>query len=62
MKTTKLLILSFILISVSSNAQELDQDFLDSLPDDVREDLEIRNQTKLIKPMKPIDHIYIHQN
>ena len=46
MKTTKLLILSFILISVSSNAQEIDQEFLDSLPDDVREDLETRNQTR----------------
>jgi len=46
MKTTKLAILSFILISVSLNAQEIDQEFLDSLPDDVREDLETRNQTR----------------
>ena len=46
MKTTKLLILSFILISVSLHAQEFDQEFLDSLPDDVREDLETRNETR----------------
>ena len=46
MKTTKLAILFFILISVSLNAQEIDQEFLDSLPDDVREDLETRNQTR----------------
>ena len=47
MKTTKLAILSFILISVSLSAQEIDQEFLDSLPDDVREDLETRNQTRV---------------
>ena len=46
MKTTKLAILSFILISVSLNAQEIDQEFLDSLPDDIREDLETTNQTR----------------
>ena len=46
MKTTKLVILSFMLISVSLHAQEFDQEFLDSLPDDVREDLETRNETR----------------
>tara|TARA_B100000925_G_scaffold230602_1_gene179153 strand:- start:1023 stop:2807 length:1785 start_codon:yes stop_codon:yes gene_type:complete len=35
-----------MLISVSLNAQEFDQEFLDSLPDDVREDLETRSQTR----------------
>ena len=44
MKTTKLAI--FMLISVSLHAQELDNEFLDSLPDDVREDLETRNETR----------------
>ena len=44
MKTTKLAIL-FMLISVSLHAQEFDKEFLDSLPDDVREDLETRNET-----------------
>ena len=43
---TKLVILSFMLISVSLHAQEFDQEFLDSLPDDVREDLETRNETR----------------
>ena len=46
MKMTKLVILSFMLISVSLHAQEFDQEFLDSLPDDVREDLETRNETR----------------
>ena len=46
MKTTKLVILSFMLISVSLHTQEFDQEFLDSLPDDVREDLETRNETR----------------
>jgi polysaccharide export outer membrane protein len=36
-----------MLISVSLNAQEFDQEFLDSLPDDVREDLETRSQTRV---------------
>jgi len=44
MKTAKLAIL--MLISVSLHAQELDNEFLDSLPDDVREDLETRNETR----------------
>jgi polysaccharide biosynthesis/export protein len=35
-----------MLISVSLHAQELDNEFLDSLPDDVREDLETRNETR----------------
>ena len=47
MKTTKLAILSFVLISVSLHAQEFDQEFLDSLPDDIREDLENRNETRV---------------
>ena len=47
MKTTKLAILSFMLISVSLHAQEFDQEFLDSLPDDIREDLESRNETRV---------------
>ncbi len=46
MKTTKQFILSLMLISVSLQAQEFDQEFLDSLPDDVREDLETRNETR----------------
>jgi polysaccharide biosynthesis/export protein len=46
MKTTKLAILSIMLISVSLHAQEFDQEFLDSLPDDVREDLETRSETR----------------
>lgn len=44
MKTTKLAI--FMLISVSLHAQEFDKEFLDSLPDDVREDLVTRNETR----------------
>ena len=44
MKTTKLAIL--MLISVSLHAQEFDKEFLDSLPDDVREDLQTRNETR----------------
>ena len=46
MKTTKLAILLSMIISVSLHAQELDQDFLDSLPDDLKEDLIQKNETK----------------
>ena len=46
MKSTKLAILLFMLISVSLHSQEFDQEFLDSLPDDVREDLETRSETR----------------
>ena len=46
MKTTKLAIFLLMLISVSLHAQEFDQEFLDSLPDDVRKDLETRSQTR----------------
>lgn len=41
MKTIKLILLSLIIVSLS--AQELDQEFLDSLPDDIAKDLEDRN-------------------
>ena len=46
MKTTKIAIL-FILISVSLYAQELDPEFLESLPDDIRKDIQENNQRKL---------------
>jgi len=46
MKTTKLAILLSMIISVSLHAQELDQDFLDSLPDDLKEDLIQKNESK----------------
>jgi protein involved in polysaccharide export with SLBB domain len=49
MKTTKLAILSFVLISMSLDAQELDPKFLDSLPDDIRKDLENKNQKQVEK-------------
>ncbi len=42
MKTLKLILLS--LISISIIAQELDPEFLDSLPDDIRKDLEEKNE------------------
>ena len=41
MKKKKLILLA--LIAVSSNAQELNEEFLDSLPDDIRKDLEDKN-------------------
>jgi len=41
MKTKKLILLS--LISLSIGAQELNQEFLDSLPDDIKKDLEDKN-------------------
>jgi len=44
MKIIKLILLSLVVVSI--NAQEFDQEFLDSLPDDVREDLETRNETR----------------
>ena len=46
MKTTKLAILLSMIISVSLHAQELDEDFLDSLPDDLKEDLIQKNESK----------------
>ena len=45
MKTTKLAIL-FTLISVSLHAQELDTEFLESLPDDIRKDIQENNMRK----------------
>jgi protein involved in polysaccharide export with SLBB domain len=45
MNTKKIAIL-FILISVSLHAQELDQKFLDSLPDDIKEDLVNKNKDR----------------
>ena len=42
-----------MLISVSLHAQEFDQEFLDSLPDDIREDLESRNETESFQ--KPLN-------
>lgn len=41
MKTIKLILLSLTIVSLG--AQELDQEFLDSLPDDIAKDLEDRN-------------------
>ena len=43
MKTTKLAIL-FTLISVSLHAQELDPEFLESLPEDIRKNIQEKNQ------------------
>ena len=48
MKTIKLAIL-FTLISVSLHAQELDQKFMNSLPDDIRKDLESKNEMQVKK-------------
>ena len=45
MKAFKLILLS--LISISIIAQDLDEEFLESLPDDVRKDIQERNQQKV---------------
>ena len=45
MKIIKLLLLSIVAVSIS--AQELDPEFLDSLPDDIRKDIQETNQRKL---------------
>ena len=45
MKIIKLVLLMLVTVSVS--AQELDNEFLESLPDDVREDIEKRKQQKI---------------
>ena len=44
MKTLKLILLP--LITVSIIAQELDEEFLASLPDDIRKDIQETNQRK----------------
>jgi len=44
MKIIKLVLL--MLVTVFINAQELDEEFLESLPDDVRKDIQERNQQK----------------
>ncbi len=41
MKKTRLILLSLMIVTVS--AQELDEDFLESLPDDIRQDLSEKN-------------------
>ena len=43
MKKIKLILLSLIIVSISASAQELDQDFLSSLPEDIRSDLVNKN-------------------
>ena len=45
MKIIKLLLLSIVAVSIS--AQELDPEFLESLPDDIRKDIQENNQRKL---------------
>ena len=47
MKTIKLILLSLMVVSLG--AQELDKEFLDSLPDDVRQDLEDKNARQELK-------------
>ena len=43
MKTKKLILFSISLMILSIGAQDIDQDFLNSLPDDIRKDLEDKN-------------------
>ena len=45
MKIIKLVLLS-MLVTVFINAQELDAEFLESLPDDIRKDIQENNQRK----------------
>ena len=45
MKTLKLILLPLITISII--AQELDEEFLASLPDDIRKDIQETNQRKV---------------
>ena len=45
MKIIKLLLLSILALTIS--AQELDPEFLESLPDDIRKDIQENNQRKL---------------
>ena len=51
MKTKKIILLSLItfFIGAQVGAQELDKEFLDSLPDDVRQDLEDKNARQELK-------------
>ena len=44
MKLFKLIVITMMVFSINSYTQELDQDFLDSLPNDIRKDLETSNQ------------------
>ena len=44
MKLFKLIVITMMVFSINSHTQELDQNFLDSLPDDIRKDLETSNQ------------------
>ena len=46
MKARKLILLSFIALTIG--AQELDPEFLESLPDDIRKDLQEKNQRKAL--------------
>ena len=47
MKARKLILVSFIALTIG--AQELDPEFLESLPDDIRKDLQEKNQRKALK-------------
>ena len=48
MKILKIVLL--LLVTVSVKSQELDTEFLESLPDDIRKDIQENNQRKAKKP------------
>ena len=53
------LILFGIVVSLSISSQELDEDFLDSLPDDIKEDLELQTERQeKISPEKYKPYLY----
>ena len=54
MHYTNIFIASLIFISISTNAQEFDKDFLSSLPDDIKEDL----LEKIIKDFNLREPVY----
>lgn len=49
MKLIKLIVITMMVFSINSHTQELNQDFMDSLPDDIRKDLETNNQDQGLK-------------
>ena len=60
MKKINLVLLSLIIFSVS--AQELDEEFLESLPDDIKEDLKEKQESRVMDQKKHTGHTCTHQN
>ena len=60
MKKINLVLLSLIIFSIS--AQELDEEFLESLPDDIKEDLKEKQESRVMgseETYRPVSYTHL---